>query len=85
MKGTASTFKSTSGWDDGRYYCLSNAAPSGSIIKVLNAVNQKFVYAKVLDVIPDLKQNEGVNIVLSKAAAEQLSVSTEKFDVEMSY
>ncbi len=85
VKGLASTFKSTSGWDDGRYYCLSNTAPAGTIIKVINADNQKFVYAKVLDTMPDLKQNEGIAIIISKAAAEQLSVTTEKFDVDLSY
>lgn len=85
QKGLASTFKSTSGWDDGRYYCLTNTAPAGTIIKVLNPTNQNFVYAKVLDVIPDLKQNEGVIIVISKAGAEKLSPTTDKFDVELSY
>jgi hypothetical protein len=52
---------------------------------VLNPSNQKYIYAKVLDVIPDLKQNEGVAIIVSKAASEQLSVTTDKLDVELSY
>lgn len=85
QKGTASTFKSTSGWDDGRYYCLYNAAPAGTIVKVMNPSTQKYVYAKVLDVIPDLKQNEGITIIVSKAASDQLSVASDKFDVELTY
>jgi hypothetical protein len=85
QKGTASTFKSTSGWDDKRYYCLFNSVKSGTIVKVLNPLNQKYIYAKVLDAIPDLKQNEGVAIIISKAASEQLTVATDKFDVELSY
>ena len=35
-KGMAGIFKSTSGWDDGKYYCLHNAAPAGSYIKITN-------------------------------------------------
>jgi LysM repeat protein len=85
QKGIVSSFKSTSGWDDGRYYCLYNNAPAGTIVKVMNPSNQKYIYAKVLDVIPDLKQNEGVSIIVSKAALEQLSGTTNKFDVELAY
>ena len=85
LKGLASTFKSTSGWDDGRYYCLSNTISAGTIIKVTNTSNQKFIFAKVLDVMPDLKINEGIVVIVSKAAAEQISAATEKFDVDLSY
>ncbi len=83
--GMAATFKSNSGWDDGKYYCLQNNAPAGTIIKVVNTVNQKFIYAKVLDVIPDLQQNEGVVIRLSNAAANALGASGDKFQVSLNY
>ena len=83
--GTGAAFKSTSGWDDGRYYCLHNSASVGTIIKITNPSNQKFVYAKVLDVIPDLKQNKGILIRLSNAAADELGYTDETFDVELSY
>ena len=83
--GTGAPFKSTSGWDDGRYYCLHNNASVGTIIKITNPSNQKFVYAKVLDVIPDLKQNKGVLIRLSNAAADELGYAEETFDVSLTY
>jgi murein DD-endopeptidase MepM/ murein hydrolase activator NlpD len=83
--GVAATFKSTSGWNDGKYYCLHNTAPAGSIIKITSKNTQKFVYAKVLDVIPDLKQNEGLLIRLSNAAADELGVSAETFNVTLNY
>jgi hypothetical protein len=39
----------------------------------------------VLDVIPDLKQNEGLLIRLSNAAADELGVSSETFNVTLNY
>jgi len=83
--GVAAIFKSTSGWNDGKYYCLHNSAPAGSIIKITSKNTQKFVYAKVLDVIPDLKQNEGLLIRLSNAAADELGVTAEAFNVTLNY
>jgi len=83
--GVAAIFKSTSGWNDGKYYCLHNTAPAGTIIKITSKNTNKFVYAKVLDVIPDLKQNDGLLIRLSNAAADELGVSSETFNVTLNY
>jgi len=84
--GTAGVFKSTSGWEDGKYYCLHNSASAGSIMKITNPTTGKTVYAKVLDmVIPDIKQNNGLVIRLSNAAAEELGVTNDKFDCTISY
>jgi hypothetical protein len=43
------------------------------------------VYAKVLDAIPDIKQNSGLAIVISNAAAEELGAGENKFDCVVSY
>lgn len=85
QKGPAGTFKSTSGWEDGKYYCLTNTAPAGSIVKVTNPANQKYVYAKVLDLMPDLKQNEGVIIRISNAAASELGTGAENFESTINF
>ena len=82
--GSAGVFKSTSGWQDEKYYCFSNDAPSGTVIKVTNNVTGKSVYAKVLDVIPDIEQNSGLNIIVSNAAAQQLGAG-EKFDCALTF
>jgi LysM repeat protein len=85
-KGVAGVFKSTSGWDDGKYYCLHNSAPAGSYIKITNTANNKVVYAKVLDLIPDLKQNEGIIIRISNAAATELGTNgSANFDCTLQY
>jgi len=83
--GTAAVFKSTSGWEDGKYYCLHNGAATGSIVKITSPSTGKSVYAKVLDVMPDIKQNNGVIIRLSNAAAAELGQAEGKFDCTLSY
>lgn len=83
--GTAATFKSTSGWEDGKYYCLHNSATAGTIIKITSNTTGKSIYAKVLDVIPDIKQNNGLLLRISNAAAEELGVGETKFDCSVAY
>lgn len=77
--GTASIFKSTSGWQDGKYYCFNNDVAPGSVIKVTDNQSGKTIYAKVLDAIPEIKQNEGLTLVLSNSAADALGVSDSPF------
>jgi len=43
------------------------------------------VYAKVLDVIPNLKQNEKISIQLSNAAANALGAAEENFECIINY
>jgi LysM repeat protein len=83
--GEAAIFKSTSGWEDGKYYCLHNTSSPGTIIKITNTSNGKSVYAKVLDVIPDIKQNEGLLVRLSNSAAQELGAGDGKFYCTLSY
>ena len=83
--GEAGVFKSTSGWEDGKYYCLHNSAQAGSILKVTNNATGKAIYAKVLDMIPDIKQNAGLIIRISNAAADVLGAGENKFECTVSY
>ena len=83
--GSGAVFKSNSGWQDGRYYCLHNTAAPGTIIKVTCISTGKTIYAKVLDVIPDIKQNGGLLIRISNSAAQELGLGETKFDCTLSY
>jgi LysM repeat protein len=83
--GSAGVFKSTSGWQDGKYYCFNNAAAPGTVLKVMNNATGKTVYAKVLDAIPDIKQNGGLIIIISNAGAQELGAGETKFDCTISY
>ncbi len=83
--GTAGVFKSTSGWQDAKYYCFSNDAAAGTILKITDNATGKSVYAKVLDAIPDISQNDGLVTVISNAAAQQLGAGENKFDCTITF
>ena len=82
-KGPGGWFKSNA--SPGKYYALHNTAPRGTIIKVTNPLNGKFIYAKVLEAIPQIKQNEGLIIKLSDSALEALGTNEAKFYCQLSY
>jgi LysM repeat protein len=83
--GTAGVFKSTSGWQDGKYYALMNNVPVGTIVKVDHPVTRKSIYAKVLGQLPEMKESNGLSIRLSDAAAAELGAGAFKFNVEVNY
>lgn len=83
--GRGAVFKSSSGWEDGKYYCLHNEAQPQTIVKITNNATGKTIYAKVMDVIPDIRQNKGVEVLISNAAADRLGVIDNKFDCTISY
>lgn len=85
MAGQAASFKSTSGWKDGKYYVLMDNVPPGTIVKITTPSNNKYVYAKVLGEIPAGKENEGLLVRLSNAAMAQLQVPEGKFEVQLQY
>ncbi|MDB5193261.1 MAG: hypothetical protein JWQ96_2824 [Segetibacter sp.] len=81
--GEAATFKSTSGWQDKKYYALINDVPVGTIVKI--SAGDKAVFAKVLDSMPQMKENNGLLIRLSNSAASYLGIIDPKFPVQVSY
>jgi LysM repeat protein len=83
LTGTAATFKSTSGWSDKKYYVLINDVAPETIVKI--TANGKSVFAKVLETLPDLKDNKGLVCRLSNAAASALGITNAKFAVEISF
>jgi LysM repeat protein len=83
--GAAGIFKSTSGWEDGKYYCMHNSATAGSIVKITNPATNKSVYARVLDIMPDLKQNDNLTILVSNAAADALGAGSGNFQCTVNF
>lgn len=82
--GEAATFKSTSGWQDKKYYVLMNDIAPGTIVKI-GSMENKFVYAKVLGSMPDMKENNGLLLRISNSAASYLGIIDPKFPVQISY
>ncbi len=83
---TAGIFKTTSGWQDAKFYLLIDKVTPGTIVKIINPSNNKAVYAKVLGEMSGIRQNIGLNIRLSNAGANVLGIKEEdKFVVKISY
>jgi hypothetical protein len=83
---TSSIFKTSSGWQDGKYYLLMNGVEPGTIVKITNPGNSKIVFAKVLYAMDKIRENQGVDVRISDAAAATLSVSeTDKFILKVNY
>lgn len=83
---TSGIFKTSSGWQDTRYYALIDNVEPGTIVRITNPTNSKTVYAKVLDKMAGIRQNQGLDVRISNAAASILGVDdTEKFIVRVSW
>ncbi len=83
--GVSGIFKSTSGWNDGKYYALMNNVPVGTIVRVNFPSTNRNIYAKVLGVLPDMKESSGLTIRISDAAATELGAGNGKFTVDVKY
>jgi hypothetical protein len=85
--GQAAIFKSTSGWQDAKYYALMSSVTPGTIIRISNPANSKAIFAKVLGELPPGKENEGLLVRISNAAAAELMVNEKetKFMAEVAY
>lgn len=77
-------FKSTSGWSDGKFYILIDGIEQGKIIKIANPSNNKFIYVKVLASISETKPGAKELFLISNAAAAQLGIQGNNFDLEIS-
>jgi len=83
---TASVFKTTSGWEDAKYYLLIDGLATGTIVQLINPDNNKAIYAKVLGEMNGIRQNQGLGIRISNAGAAALGVNDmEKFILKIVY
>lgn len=85
--GRASSFKSESGWADGKFYLLSSSIKPGTVVKVVNQTTGVIIYAKVVGPLPDIRQNNGLSLRVSSAAAAMLGYWEEEgaFDLSWEY
>lgn len=76
-------FKSTSGWQDGKYYVLMNNVVPGTVVKLVSKSGDKVVFAKVLGAVPPGKESEGLALRMSNAAIAALGVGDTGNDVDL--
>ncbi|MEN9547626.1 MAG: hypothetical protein RIR12_217 [Bacteroidota bacterium] len=82
----AGIFKTTSGWQDYKYYLLADKVAPGTIVKLTNPNNDKVVFAKVLGEMSGIRQNAGLQIRISNAAAAALGNSeNDQFIISITY
>ncbi len=84
VSGVSKTFKTASGWSDGKYYILADDINPGTIVK-LTADNGNAVYAKVLWNMGSLKENNGINFRISNATAAALNENADAFNLTVYY
>ena len=68
-------FKSSSGWQDGKYYVLLNNVVPGTIVKISSKTTGKQLFAKVLGAVPAGKESEGMVMRMSNATQAALGMS----------
>ena len=76
-------FKSTSGWQDGKYYVLINNVVPGTVVKLVRKSTDKVVFAKVLGAVPPGKESEGMLLRMSNAAIAALGLGDTGNDVDL--
>jgi LysM repeat protein len=83
---TSGIFKTQSGWQDAKFYALIDKVDPGTIIQITNPTNNKIIYAKVLGEMSGIRQNQGLELRISSAAAAALEITdAEKFIVKVAY
>ncbi|MCO6478039.1 MAG: LysM peptidoglycan-binding domain-containing protein [Phaeodactylibacter sp.] len=71
--------------EDSDLYALHRYAPRNSIIEVLNPMNNRIVYVKVIGKIPDTAYRDDVVVILSPLAAKLLGAIDARFFVKVKY
>lgn len=71
--------------EDSDLYALHRHASANSIIEVLNPMNNRIVYVKVIGKIPDTAYRNEVVVVLSPLAAKLLGAIDPRFFVKVKY
>ena len=62
---------------------LLNNAENGSIVKII--ANNKFVYAKVLGPLPNIKEDNNYTMRISNATAAALGIADNKFTAKVEF
>jgi len=83
LEGTASVFKSVSGWEDKKFYILTNELPIGTIVRITTS-DLKSICAKVISPLPADAINS-VQYRLSDAAVALLGINNKTFKISVTY
>ena len=82
IEGTAAVFKSVSGWEDKKFYILTNDIPVGTLVRITTP-DFKSICAKVISALPDM--GNSIQYRLNDAAAAILGMTTKTFKISVTY
>ena len=82
-RGVAELIPNTS--DVRKYLALHRTAKVGTIIRVRNEMNDREIWARVINKLPDTGDNKNVLVKISQAAYDQLGALDKKFRVVVTY
>lgn len=83
-KGKGTWLKDNTAFDK-NFYALHKTAPIKSYIRVVNPMNKRTVYVKVIGKLPNTGANEDVELKITYAAVQKLNLRDGKFLLEWSY
>lgn len=84
-KGMAEWIEDGSNDGGTRFYAMHKTAPTGTILKVRNLMNDKTAYVKIVGKLPETEANRNTLIKVSSATAKYLEAVDPKFLVEISF
>jgi hypothetical protein len=82
IEGTAAVFKSVSGWEDKKFYILTNELPVGTLVRITTP-DLKSICAKVISALPEVSTT--IKYRLNDAAAAILGISNKTFPISVTY
>ncbi len=82
-EGTAELIEE--GEETTKFLALHRTAPTGTVIKIRNRMNDLTVYVRVIGKLPDTGENTDVMIKINKRTYDQLKALDKRFLVELSY
>jgi Ni/Co efflux regulator RcnB len=82
LEGTAAVFKSVSGWEDKKFYILTNEIPVGTLVRITTP-DFKSICAKVISALPDM--GNSIQYRLNDAAAAILGLTSKTFKISVTY
>jgi LysM repeat protein len=83
--GDAAFFKTVSGWVDHKYYVLMNDVAVGTIVRISGGPSNKYICAKVLGPLQEIKGGTSLLLRMSNSAAIILGVADTKIPVMVTY
>lgn len=67
------------------YFALHKTAPVGTVVKIINLVNKRVVFVKVIGKLPETSDNINIELRISSAAKKSLLLNGDKAYVDMEY